>query len=190
MATDIDMSSNALLLIGDAPISSFGEAGAGATAAANLYPATYERVLSEHPWSFATKYQELSKLSQTPDSRTNFQFVYQLPTDMIALWAIKPNSNYQIVNGILYSNEGSGLLAHYIYKVDEQSLPAHVVKAVEYKLASEFAISVTDDTQKAQFYEGKYFEQIALARGIDSRQSPPIPIQDRPFTDVRSGGRF
>jgi len=37
MASDIDIASNALVLIGDNPINSFTEPGAGATAAANLY---------------------------------------------------------------------------------------------------------------------------------------------------------
>jgi len=155
MASDIDMSSNALLLVGDSPISSFTEPGAGAQAAANLYPDTYKRVLSEHPWTFALKEQRLNKLSQTPDTFTNYQFAYQIPNDLIRLWAILPQSDYTIVNNILYSNTGSGLLARYVYAVDEVNLPPHVVKAIEYKLASDFAVSVTEDLSKAAYYEEK-----------------------------------
>lgn len=190
MASDIDMASNALLLIGDNPISSFTEPGAGARAAANLYPDTYRRVLAEHPWTFALKEQQLNKLSQTPDPLTNYQFAYQIPNDLIRLWAIFPNSNYTIVNDILYSNVGEGLLARYVYAVDEVNIPPHVVKAIEYKLAADFAISVTESTSKSEFYEAKYLNMVAQARGIDSQGQPPLPIQDQPFTDVRFSGGF
>ena len=74
MASDIDMSSNALLLIGDNAISSFTEPGFGAKVASNLYPDTYAAILASHPWSFALKEQELNKLAQEPDDLTNFQF--------------------------------------------------------------------------------------------------------------------
>ena len=77
MASDIDIASNALILIGDNPISSFTEPGAGATAAANLYPVTYEQLLSEHPWTFALKEQKLNQLSQQPDALTNWRYAYQ-----------------------------------------------------------------------------------------------------------------
>jgi len=186
MASDIDMSSNALLLIGDSPISSFTEDGAGATAAANLYPNTYKRVLSEHPWSFALKNQLLNKLSQTPDPLTNYQFAYQIPNDLIRLWSVAPDRNYTLLtDGVLLSNTGSGLLATYVYKVAEESLPPHVVEAIEFKLASVFAVSVTEDLQKSAYYNDLYLKMIAQARGIDSQGRPPLPIIDQPFSDVR-----
>lgn len=187
MPTDIEMSSNALLLIGDSPISSFTEAGAGAQAAANLYPETYRMVLSEHPWSFAMKEQKLNRLSQEPDDLTNFQFAYQMPPDLIRLWAIFPHSNYTIVNDLLYSNENE-LLARYVFQVAETQLPPHVTKSIEYKLAADFSISVTEDEGKHQLFEAKYTKLIAMARSIDSQQKPQVPIIDSPFIDARRSG--
>ena len=61
MPSNIDIASNALILIGDNPINSFDEPGAGAQAAAALYPETKKRLLSEHPWGFALKQQRLNK---------------------------------------------------------------------------------------------------------------------------------
>ena len=187
MATDIDIASNALLLIGDNPISSFSEEGAGAQVAAAIYPNTYEKMLSTHPWSFAFKEQQLNRLSQTPDPLTNFQFVFQLPTDMIRLWAIFPQSNYTIVGDKLYSNI-TELLARYISKPPETNLPPHFIEALEYKLASDFAISITEDQGKAQYYEGKAQQAAAVARSVDSQGRPQIGIIDSPFIDVRFGG--
>ena len=187
MASSIDIASNALILIGDEPINSFTEPGAGATAAANLYQTTYEDVLAEHPWTFATKWQKLNQLAAVPDPLINFKFGYQVPTDSIAIWQIKPHSDYQIVDNILYSNQNE-LLARYMYAPNETSLPPYFVKALEYKLASERAISVTEDDNKNALYERKFIKALAKARSRDSQSKPQQPIIDSPFIDVRRSG--
>jgi hypothetical protein len=187
MSTKIEISSNALMLIGDKPISSFTDSGAGATVAANLYQSTYESVLSTHPWSFALKEQKLSKLSQTPDPLTNFNSAFQLPVDLVRLWAILPHSNYIIVGALVYTNQND-LLARYVHAPDETVLPPHFVKSLEYKLASEFAISITEDNAMAELYEKKFRLKVAEARSVDSQSRPQESIIDSPFVDVRGSG--
>jgi len=185
----IDISSNALLLIGDEPISSFTEPGAGAKAAANLYPQTKEMILGYHPWTFALKEQRLNRLTLTPDTLANYNYAYQLPTDLIRLWKIAPDSDYTIIGDKLYSNEPE-LLARYIYDVPETMIPAHLVKAMEYQMAAEFAISVTEDENKAQYYTQKAQLQLAKASNIDSQGQPQEPIVDSPFVEARFSGSF
>ncbi len=187
MASDIDIASNALLLIGDNPISSFTEPGAGATAAANLYPDTYAKLLSMHPWTFALKEQELSKLSQSPDELTNFKNAFQVPTDHIRTWVIFPISDYAVVGDLIYSNQEE-LLMRYVFKVDESALPPHFTKALEFSLAADFAQLVTESTTKSEFWERKFRDQVASAMGIDSQGHPQQPIVDSPFTDARQSG--
>ena len=187
MATDIGMASNALLLLGDDPISSFNDAGKGAQTAAAFYPETYKAVLSEYPWPFALKEQELSLLSQKPDPLVSFTNAFQLPTDMIRLWRVFPRQNYELINDLLYTNAPK-VLARYIHKVSEVQLPPHFVKAMEYKLASDFAISVTEDQGRMDRYFNLYINQVAKAMSIESQGKPQQPIQDSPFVDVRHGG--
>lgn len=187
MPTDIDMASNALLLVGDNPISSFSDPGAGAQVAAAIYPETYRKVLAEHPWTFALREQKLNQLSAQPDSLTNYKFAYQIPGEMIRIWAVFPHSDYTIVGSLLYSNENE-LLARYVYQVEETELPPQVTKAIEYKLASDFAVSVTESVSNSEYYEKKYLDAIQLARSVDSQNKPPVPIIDSPFVDVRYSG--
>ena len=189
MSSSIDIASNALLLIGDSPISSFTEAGAGAQAAANLYPATKEMVLSYHPWTFAMKEQELSRLSQAPDTRTNYKFAYQMPTDLIRLWSLIPYADYAIIGDKIYTNQNS-LLARYVYDVPEENIPAHCVKAMEYQMAAEFSIAVTEDENKAAMYQRKADLQMAKASNIDSQGQPQQPIRSSPFVEARFQGSF
>ncbi len=189
MPSSIDIASNALLLIGDNPISSFEDAGAGATAAANLYPETKKRLLSEHPWSFALKQQRLNRLSQTPDALTNFSNAFQLPTDLIRLWNVQTHSDYILIGDLLYSNS-TEILATYIFNVDEVKLPPHFVKALEYSLASDFAISVTEDNTMSQLYDRKSRDSANQAMAIDSQGRPQRAIVDSPLINARTGGVF
>jgi hypothetical protein len=190
MASDIDMCSNALQLIGDSPISSFIAPGTGAQVAGSLYPETYKSVLATYPWAFSLKEQYLSRLSQSPDGETNYKYAFQTPPDLIRVWKVMTWNKYSIVGPYIYSNQTT-LLCRYIYEVEESALPATLVKAIEYKLAAEFAVPVTEDEKKAQFYERKYLMQLSVAQTIDSQNQPQKPIVDSPFIDVRfSGGTY
>jgi hypothetical protein len=184
MASSIDIASNALVLIGDSPITSFDDSGAGAQTAKNLYPETYEALLGDHPWTFALKEQSLSKLTQTPDDETGYSNAFQVPVDCVRIWKIMNHSDYDIVGDLIYSNEDE-LICRYIYKVDESKLPSYFVKALEYKLAAEFAVAVTEDINKADFYERKHLSQLGKARTINSQGHPQVSIVDNPFIDVR-----
>lgn len=188
MPSSIDYASNALLLVGDNPINSFDDAGAGAQAAAALYPLTKQRLLSFHPWSWALKQQKLNLLSSSPDKLTSYKYQYQIPTDMIRLWSIQPHTDYIIVGDKLLSNNNTGLLATYVFDVAETQIPAPAGKALEYMLAAEFAISVTEDENKAQLYERKGRDMMAQASTIDSQGRPQMAIIDSPFVDARFSG--
>lgn len=184
MPSKIDIASNALLLIGDNPISSFSDAGAGAQVAASLYPETKKRLLSEHPWSFALKQQRLNKLSQVPDILTGYKNAFQLPTDLIRIWNIQSHSNYILLGNLLYSNQKE-ILATYVFDVDEVNLPPHFVKSLEYTLAGDFAISITEDNTMSQIMTQKAELFTAKAMGIDSQGRPQQGIIDSPIINAR-----
>lgn len=188
MPSSIDIASNALILVGDEPINSFSDPGAGALAAANLYPQVKQRFLSFHPWTWALKQQRLNLLTAAPDDLSGFDFAFQLPTDLIRLWNIQPYQNYRIIGDLLYANQNTGMLATYVFDVDEPNIPAHGVKALEYLLASELAISVTEDEDKAVLYSRKADTMMAQASNIDSQGHPQDSIISSPFIEARLGG--
>jgi len=184
MASAIDMSSNALILIGDSPISSFEDPGAGAQAAGALYPDTKRRLLSEHPWSFALKQQRLNKLSAKPDTLTNFTNAFQIPSDLIRLWNIQRWSDYIIIGDLIYTNQNE-LLATYVFDVEEVQFPAHMIKAMEYNLAAEFAISIMENEKLATLFTEKALLFTSKAMATDSQSRPQSAIIDSPLINVR-----
>ncbi len=180
MTTSISMASNALILVGDDPISALSEN----VAAENLYAQTYEYVLSQHPWSFALKEQLFSRLSQAPDRRTGFSYAFQKPPEMIRLWAVLPTTDYRMVGESVFSNSNE-MFGRYVFKVEETHLPAHFVKCMESKLASEFSISIAEDTDKMRLYLGLYTEALGEAMAIDSQQHPYPGIRGNPIRRLR-----
>jgi len=180
-ATDIKIASNALLLLGHQPISSFEEPTAGAEVASNLYESTYKSALTTYRWRFATKKAQAARLAGTP--LNDFSYMYQLPTD--CLYLIKTSAQvYEIFEDKIYANVPT-LDIEYIYNVSSDKLPSYYVKALEFFLASQFAIPVTGSMEKAQLFEKAYSDQMRLARHADSSQRPSEPIQYSPYTDVR-----
>jgi hypothetical protein len=182
MTTSIKMASNALILLGEQVIQSLDDD----TAASNLYDATYESLLSMEPWTFAMKEQDLSRNTAAPNDKTGFQYSFNLPSDLIRIWQMMPHCNYVRIGNEIQSNESS-LRLRYIYRVSESDLPAHFVKLVEYKLASEFAISVSEDENRAALFDNKFKSQLNSARKIDAQGQPPVPIQDAPFNNPYYG---
>ena len=185
MASDIDIASNALQLIGDNPINSFSDPGAGARVMSAIFETTLEALLTETYWRFAIKKQELNRLSQTPEN--DFQYAFQLPTDNLKVLKVEPRTFYQIYRDLIYSNSQT-MVIDYVFRPETSLLPSYFVKAFEYKLASDGALAVTDNESKAALMEQKHTIAMGKAFTADAQGNPQVPIQDQPFTDARWSG--
>jgi hypothetical protein len=185
MASDIDISSNALQMIGATSISSFDDPGAGAQVASAIYEPILEAILTSNYWRFSIKKQSLNQLSQVP--LNEFQYAYQIPTDSLKIERVCPRSSYKVFQDKIYSDQTS-LELDYVFRPDTTAFPSYFTLMFTYKLASEFALAVTDNENKNQIYEAKYLAALADAYAADAQQYPQTPILDQPFTDVRNGG--
>lgn len=178
----IQISSNALILIGHPPIASFEEPGAGAQAAANLYEQSYLNMLTMYRWRFATKRAELNRLAQAPDN--GFQYQYQLPHDLIYLIKKDLDTPYEIYGDKLYTDD-TIVKVDYTYRVDEDKLPAYFIKAFEFFMAMQFSIPVTGNSTRANEYNGMYEMQLKRAKYADSSQRPQDTFTHNPYVNTR-----
>ena len=185
MASDIDISSNALQMIGAGSITSFDDPGAGAKVAKALYEPLLLAMLTRTYWRFSIKKQTLNLLSQTPEN--DFQFAHQIPTDSLKILKVDPNGWYKLYEDKIFSNQNK-LIADYVFRPATSSFPSYFTLAFTYMLASEFSLSVTDNENKTAIYEEKFRAAIGEAYAADAMQNPQTPIVDQPFTDVRFGG--
>ena len=182
MATDISMSSNALLLIGHDTINAFSDAGAGARAASNLYSVVYEDAITSYPWRFAIGKVTLSKLAAAP--LNEWSNAFQLPGNLLLVYRTYPRSLFEIYEDKLYSNQDT-IEIDYWFKPVETTLPPYFVKYMQYLLASEFAISVTDNRTLADTFNSAANQQRLVAMNRDSQGRTNSAIESAPFIEVR-----
>ena len=177
----ITISSNALVLLGEQSISSFNDDTTSSQVASQLYNTTVEAMLTETQWHFATRSALLAKHAVKPDNGWENRF--QLPVDCI--YVVQASvSNYEIYERDLFANAESVRIM-YVYHPDEVNMPAHFVKALEYNLASLFAIPVTGSSSRAEYYRQLYEAELKRARFADASQRPNNQIQDSPYLEVR-----
>jgi len=181
LITRVQLVSNALLLLGGHTISSLTEDSTGAKLGANLFENTYLSMLQNHRWRFATKTQALSRLAATPE--TGYNYAFQIPNDF--LYAVKGDGrDFEVYDNQIHCNYQTFQL-DYIHRVSEDLLPAYFAKALEYNLASQFAIPLTGDISKGDYYAKVHNDAIRKAKFADSTQYPEVQVQDAPYVDIR-----
>jgi len=181
-ASDVQLASNALLLLGHRAIASFTESDSGAEIASNLFEHSYKSILSSHRWRFATKQGRLSRLVAKPQSVYSHQF--QLPVDLVYLIRAISVHDYEIYQDKLYCNS-LDVSIEYIYDIDSSYLPSYYAKMFEFYLASQFAIPITGDIDKASYYSQQYEKALVKAKFTDSSQRPNDAFGYNPYVDVR-----
>lgn len=185
MSSDINIASNALVMLGDVGINSFDDGGAGADTMKVIYPVIYKALLTRAYWTFNRRKQKLNRLSQTP--LNDWQFAFQIPTESLRIQKINPRGAYKKFRDLIYTNMND-IDAQYLFDPGESQLPDDFELMLTYKLAADAAIPVTDSVSKNELYEKKFKEQLIITLASDAQQEPQTPIQDQPFTDVRNDG--
>lgn len=179
--SSVSISSNALLLLGHTPISSFEDGSTGSIIAKNLYEQSYLSLLTGHRWRFSVKKAKLARLTTAP--LDEYLYAFQLPSDH--LYLIKTTStSYQVYGDKLYTNDLE-VSIDYTYRVMEDLLPPYFVKMLEFFLAQQFAVSLTGSMDKGNYFARMYQFESKKAKFADSTQTPQDTFTDSPYTRVR-----
>lgn len=199
--SDLSICSDALILLGAAPISSFTEGTDSAQACDRLYPDLRDSLLATYEWTWSVKKTQLARLSTAPTNE--WTYAYQLPGDMLSgvIAVFETSSAYQqpirygweIYGDQLFTNLET-VYIDYQATVTESKMPNYFVRLLRTAMAAELGMVVTDQLNKAD-----YFRQLAYgtpgengrgglyrdAMNIDSRGSSPPVIEDYSLIDVR-----
>lgn len=202
----VDICAEALTLLGEEPIDAFSDNGDPGVVAERLYEPTKNDLLSRHPWRFATKKGQLSRLVETPENEWRYQF--QLPSDRLSAIDtafqsgesyVPPFTDYDLYADKLFANV-EAIWVDYRVCVDETKFPAWFRNLLVYALAAKFAIPIAGSTT----YHDKFH---ALAFGNPSdygqgglwaacriensrgRPSQTLFAGGDPLTRARHGGR-
>lgn len=186
--TPIKICSRALILIGEEGIASFADGTAQSDVADAMYEDVARASLTNSRWRFATAQSELNRLVAAPDGR--YSAAYQLPGDMLMLSAVTVGGHpikYDTYSGKVFCDASPTdvLVADYIYRADEADWPAYFTIAVEYAMASVFAVSIARDAQMSQLMEQKAQFNMIQARRLDSQQQTSRKLNTSRFIAQR-----
>lgn len=185
MATDFTFINAALTRAGCNPITSLEQGDAEATVTAQNYEPLARAALSGHPWKFATKTAELTRITGTLPGP--WLYAYQLPTDMIELRSVRvdgaPIAYEVMANKILCDyDEDNEVVAHYAWRVPESMWPGWFAEPLTRRLEALYLRAIKEDFTAAEARDaaadgrGQYVGQqdtFAAAKLIDAQQQPP-----------------
>ena len=184
----VDVCSRALILVGAEPITSFDDGNNEALIASNMYEDVARASLLNTRWRFSTNQAILNRLSDAPTGR--FDAAYQLPSGWLMTHDVTVNDTpieYQTYGDKLFCNEAasSELVLDFTYRANEQGWPSYFTIAVEYELASVFAVSLARDQSLAQLMAQQAATSMMRARNLDAQQQTTRKLSTSRFITNR-----
>lgn len=199
--TKLSICSDALILLGASPLSSFSEGTDSAQICDRLYDDLKDSLIASYPWSWSFKKVQLARLTSTPVNEWKYQ--YGLPGDRIAGVRAVYRSTQAGVSPIQYGWEIQGdaldtseetIVIDYQFSPNESALPTYFVQLLKYAMAADIAETVTDQITKAEYFERKAFGSpdenrrggyFRVATTIDGSTNSVDAIEDYTLTAVR-----
>ena len=201
--TEFTICNKALALLGQSSISDFTTDDKAVKCGA-LYPTYSQFLLSMYNWHFARK--KSGSLSSTTAPTFGYTYAFTMPTDTLNIVnvynstdkQVAPQSRYERFGAVLHT-EFTPAYLDYTYDIDEDLWPSWYQEFVATALASRFAVSITEDDSKAQYYAQLAFGtpsengeggMYMMCKRIDSRQQPAKSFPGQSLVAARfSGGR-
>ena len=184
----LDVASNALFLMGADSISSFTASNAEAKVANALYEDIVQSSFASHRWRFATRQVTLTRLDTAPTGR--WDAAYHIPSSVITVTAVTVNElpiKYDVYQNKIHCDAVSSdtVIMDYVDRASESDWPSYFTTAVEFSLASSFAITLARDATLAQLMDTKAAQLFAKARNIDSQQQTTRKLNTSRFIAQR-----
>lgn len=178
----ISLISKALILCGEEPLNALSDDRYGATVGSNLFELLYENELQSNRWRFAMKKGTCSRLNVTP--LNEYQYAYQLPSDLLLLVGVYPRTNYEMYGDRIYSNNSSCEI-EYMFKPAISQCPSYFNTLMVYALARDMIKPITESDNAVTLMARKYVQQRDRSLFADAQARPNRVVADSPFTDVR-----
>lgn len=198
--TAVSICSDALILLGAKPISSFNDGTDEANSCDRLYSDVRDTALSIYPWTFSYKKVKLARLITTPASEWRYE--YQLPGDRLgnpralftsnAIYA-RPSKEWDIQGDKLLTNYEE-VYIDYPYQTPEYSMPQYFIQLLKYMMAWHLAMPITEQETKAQYWQGVAVGGpsengrggfMRQAMNIDGQGQPPQVLEDYALVAAR-----
>lgn len=185
--TEIEIQSNAALLLGKKPFTTINDADEFAVSVKAFYDLLVPSELSKIGWKFAKKRVQLSKFNSFDPDFAEWNTAYALPGDFLMCVRPYPNVPFQIFENRIYTNTGGELKMEYNYQVPVTRWLAPFKEYITYALAAAVGSAVAENEKLIERLEQKASQARASAMFVDGQNSPNRSIQSNPWIEVRHG---
>ena len=177
--TEVEICSNALLLLGAQPISSLTDNSDRALLCASLYPTIRDSLLRSHTWSCATKRVVLAPDATAPSY--DYGYAFTLPSDFLRLLSVGEHGyeeDHRIEGRKILTDSDSCMLKYVFRNTVEATWDAMLIEAMTLRMAASMAYAVTQSAALAEAMERKYELFMKRARTVDALDDPPDTFGD------------
>ena len=180
--------SNAVTLLGHAPVVSLIDSDQMVTAAEQAFDLLLPGVLAQNNWRFAAQIQQLSISIEEPPSP--WKTIYLLPAGWLKTIRVFPQTYaWEIYeNSKVYAAFQGQFWMEYIFQPDISKLPAHFVQYFIYEIAAYLALS---SAQRPDFYaplEAKRVTAYAMCAAVEAQNRPQFTQATFPVLNNRMLG--
>lgn len=185
MNTKVSIISNAICLVGHAPIVSLIDGDSLVVAAEQAFDMLLPAVLASNNWRFATQIQQLSMSAEVPPRP--WGAIYLLPAGWLKTIRVYPNI-YQwdiYENSKIYAAYNGDFAMEYIFQPDVSKLPAYFVNYFVTEIAAYLALS---NAQRPDYYaplESKRQAAFAMCAAIEAQNRPQFSQYTFPVLNNR-----
>jgi hypothetical protein len=184
----VNIISNAIALMGHAPIVSLINSDQMVVAAEQAFDMLYPAVLAENNWRFATQIQQLSESVEVPP--TPWKTIYLLPAGWLKTIRVYPNIYVWDIyeNSKIYAQYQGEFFMEYVFQPDISKLPVHFVKYFVYEIAAYLALSSAERPDYYAQLEAKRISAYAMCAAIEAQNRPQFTQVTFPVLNNRMLG--
>jgi hypothetical protein len=194
MADEVQICNLALSWLGQKRINSLKDNQTEAVVMDANYVLSRDKVLADHPWTFAIKRQKLTAVVGDPGFGPQNRFL--IPSDVLRVFRVyRPNDASQADNftNAYWTREGRYIYAnedviwcHFIIRVTDPNLfSPSFVHALAARLAADTAMVFTENRQMLVDMEALYNEKMAEAAYADGSQGRTERVRSTILTGAR-----
>ena len=173
------IASNASMLVGAGQIQSLDDQPNQAELLKSIYDTTKVSLLMEEYWVFAKRQAVLQELAKTPNQP--YQVVYSTPADYLSYARNSEGIQFEIFGTELHSykhNDNEPFTINYIANLSEALLPQFFINVLQYRLARDICMGLTDDNSKFQLLSRQKEVELDKALSINLRDRDTIVNQN------------
>lgn len=188
MASFVEITSNALRLLGDDPITSLTEDSERARLVNALYEEVRDEVTRAAMWNCAKDRQVLASLATTP--AFGWSFYHQLPSTCLRVVDVLSGDirvEHELEGRKLMTDESSVNLIFLKKITDPNDMDSLFIGVYTAKLAAELAEPITGSRTLAEQMWTLYDRKVREARTIDSQEGTVSNLDIQQLVDARAG---